>query len=165
MAEPFLGEIRMMGFSYAPKGWAHCDGQSLPVVQNQALYSLLGNHYGGNQSAFNLPDLRGRAPVHQDKTQALGSRGGESAHTLTISELPPHHHAVVVASGTASNEPEGIYIGQGDADYYAEDKLGGGTMDQSTVTEAGGSQPHDNMQPYAVVPFCIALQGIYPQRN
>ncbi|MCP1728643.1 microcystin-dependent protein [Natronospira proteinivora] len=165
MAEPFLGEIRMMGFSFAPRGWAHCDGQSLPVSQNQALYSLLGNQFGGNHTTFNLPDLRGRAPVHQDKNQPLGSQGGESAHTLTVNELPSHRHKVVVASGEKSNDPRNQYIGQADDYYYAGDTPGGGTMDSSTVSAEGSGQPHDNMQPYSVVPFCIALQGIYPTRD
>jgi microcystin-dependent protein len=166
MAEPFLSEIRLMSFAFAPKGWALCNGQMLPINQNQALFSLLGTRYGGNgQTTFALPDLRGRVPIHQGRGHTLGESGGEEAHTLTASEAPPHRHRVragaQVTGGTAA--PAGAYLGGFDNGYRA------GSPDTelhaSTVTSAGGGQPHTNLAPYLGLSFCIALTGIYPSQT
>jgi microcystin-dependent protein len=165
MAEPFLSEIRLMSFVFAPRGWALCNGQLLPINQNQALFSLLGTTFGGDGRVnFALPDLRGRTPIHVGSGHMLGERGGEQAHTLGIAELPEHTHGVA-ASSTAtggSATPAGNYLGGGNNVYQP---AAGGTltaMHAGTVTNTGGSQAHLNMQPYLTLSFCIALQGIFP---
>jgi microcystin-dependent protein len=166
MAEPFLSEIRIMSFVFPPKGWALCDGQLLPINQNQALFSLLGTTYGGNgQTNFALPDLRSRVPIHVGSGHTLGERGGEQAHTLSIAELPTHTHGVNASSSATGgvSTPNGNYLGGGNNVYSA-----GGTsttLQPDTVTSTGGSQPHLNMQPFLVLSFCIALQGIFPSTN
>ena len=166
MAEPFLAEIRLMSFVYAPQGWALCNGQLLPINQNQALFSLLGTTYGGNgQTTFGLPDLRGRVPIHVGAGHTLGERAGEQAHTLSVSEMPTHSHAVNASSIAVggSSSPSGRYLGGGNNVYSS-----GGpttTLLPGTVTDTGGSQAHLNMQPFLVISFCIALQGIFPSTN
>jgi microcystin-dependent protein len=166
MAEPFLSEIRMMSFAFAPKGWALCNGQLLPINQNQALFSLLGTTFGGDGRVnFALPDLRGRTPTHVGSGHTLGERGGEQAHTLSISELPAHTH---VLSGSSSNGTQQIPVGNLFAVtpnqlYHGADSLV--TLAAGTVTNVGGSQAHLNMQPFLTVSFCIALQGIFPSQN
>jgi microcystin-dependent protein len=169
MAEPFLSEIRLMSFSFAPKGWALCNGQLLPINQNQALFSLLGTTFGGDGRVnFALPDLRGRVPVHVGAGHTLGERGGEQAHTLSIAEIPTHTHVaqgVNVAATTA--DPSGAFlavppVGLG-ADYAPPTNLA--AMNPSAVSNAGGSQAHLNMQPFLTLSFCIALQGIFPSPN
>ena len=167
MAEPFLSEIRMMSFVFAPKGWALCNGQLLPINQNQALFSLLGTTYGGDgQVNFALPDLRGRVPIHVGSGHTLGERGGEQAHTLSIAEIPTHTHMVAASSaatgGTAT--PNGSYLGGANNAYRSP---GGSTTSLSpgTVANVGGSQAHLNMQPFLSISFCIALQGIFPSPN
>lgn len=166
MAEPFLGEIRLMSFVYAPTGWALCNGQLLPINTNQALFSLLGTMYGGNGTTnFALPDLRGRVPIHVGHGHVQGERAGEQAHTLTLNELPQHTHQVRASSaatgGTAA--PAGKFLGGGNNVY----RDGGATttLSAETVGNVGGSQAHLNMQPFLTVSFCIALQGIYPSRD
>lgn len=163
MAEPFLSEIRLMSFSFPPRGWALCNGQLLPINQNQGLFSLLGTAFGGDGRVnFGLPDLRGRVPLHVGSGHTLGERGGELAHTLSVSELPAHSH-VVNASTTAtggSATPSGNVLG-GANNVYA----GTGaetTMHPSVIQNVGGSQPHLNTQPFLTISFCIALQGIFP---
>jgi microcystin-dependent protein len=168
MAEPFLSEIRIMSFGFAPRGWALCNGQILPINQNQALFSLLGTMFGGNgQTNFALPNLQGRTPVHVGEGHTLGEAGGEQAHTLSISEIPTHVHAVG-ASTTASGgsaTPNGNYLGGGN-NVYASPNAGGLTaMRPDAITPAGGSQAHPNMQPFLTLSFCIALQGIFPSPN
>jgi microcystin-dependent protein len=163
MAEPFMAEIRLMSFVYAPKGWALCNGQLLPIAQNQALFALLGTTFGGNgQTTFALPDLRGRVPIHVGAGHTLGERGGEQAHTLSISELPTHTHLVNASSSATGGvaTPNGNYLGGADNAWAS----GGGltTMRPDTVTNVGGSQAHLNMQPYLGLSFCIALLGIFP---
>jgi microcystin-dependent protein len=167
MAEPFLAELRIMSFSFPPKGWALCNGQFLPINQNQALFSLLGTTYGGNgQTTFALPDLRGRVPLHMGEGFTLGQAGGETAHTLTASEMTSHIHFVNVSllANNGKATPGGNYLGSGNNAYHAVDnKLT--TLNPETVSMVGGSQPHNNTQPYLTVSFCIALQGIFPSQN
>jgi microcystin-dependent protein len=165
MAEPFLSEIRIMSFNFPPKGWAECNGQLLPINQNQALFALLGTTYGGNgQTTFALPDLRGRTPIHVGPGHILGQQGGEQAHTLTAAEMPTHVHAAVAASDNADNNvPTGRNLAS-TANLYGP-PAGLTTLAPTTVTNVGGSQAHLNMQPFLTLNFCIALQGIFPSRN
>ena len=163
MAEPFLAEIRIMSFNFAPKGWAMCNGQFLPINQNQALFSLLGTVYGGNgQTTFALPDLRARVPIHVGSGHTLGERGGEQAHTLSIAEVPTHQHTLQASSQTG-NTPvptNDVLAANASALYHPAADLT--AMSAPTVTSVGGSQAHLNMQPFLVLSFCIALQGIFP---
>jgi microcystin-dependent protein len=167
MAEPFLGEIRLMSFNFAPKGWALCNGQLLPVNQNQALFSLLGKMYGGDgQVNFGLPDLQARVPVHVGGGLALAERAGEQAHTLSISELPSHPHAL---NGTSSHGTQPVPVGNLLArtapanPYEAPNTLG--AMNAASISNVGGSQAHMNMQPFLAVAFCIALVGLFPSQT
>jgi microcystin-dependent protein len=165
MAEPFLSEIRVMSFNFAPKGWAQCNGQLLPINQNQALFSLLGTVYGGDGRVnFGLPDLRGRTPIHVGDSHTLGERGGEQAHTLSMSEVPTHTH-VMNGSSTAAetNTPTtNAYLGGVANAYGPPTNL---VALNPAVTAVGGSQGHLNMQPYLTLNFCIALQGIFPSQT
>jgi microcystin-dependent protein len=165
MAEPFLSEIRIMSFNFAPKGWAMCNGQLLPINQNQALFSLLGTTYGGNgQTNFALPDLRGRVPIHVDGFHTLGQRAGAESHTVSISEMPQHGHAVQASSSDGdTNLPGGNVLAAAANAHGAAAALT--AVHPATVTSVGGSQPHQNMQPYLTLTFCIALQGIYPSHS
>jgi len=166
MAEPFLSEIRIMSFQFAPKGWALCNGQLLPINQNQALFSLLGTTFGGDGRVnFALPDLRGRAPIHVGSGHTLGERGGEQAHTLSISELPTHTHVLqgTTANGTVINPTNNQLANAQVASYSNPQSLV--AMNASSITNTGGSQAHLNMQPFTTVSFCIALQGIFPSPN
>lgn len=163
MAEPFLSEIRIMSFVFAPKGWALCNGQLLPINQNQALFSLLGTTFGGDGRVnFALPDLRGRTPIHVGGSHTLGERGGEQAHTLSISELPTHTHVLKAsAANSDNNDPTGRLLGGNvPAVYHAATNLV--SLNPGTITNTGGSQAHLNMQPFLTLSFCIALQGIFP---
>lgn len=166
MAEPFLSEIRIMSFEFAPKGWALCNGQLLPINQNQALFSLLGTTFGGDGRVnFALPDYRGRTPIHVGSGHVLGGRGGEPAHTLSISELPTHTHIAQGSSNTgnsqdAANNVLGVVAGR----LYT-DPANATTLHPSTVPNVGGSQAHLNIQPFLTLSFCIALQGIFPSPN
>lgn len=167
MSEPFLGEIRLMSFGFAPRGWAACDGQLLAINQNQALFSILGTTYGGNgQTNFALPNLRGRVPVHTGGGFTLGQLGGEPSHTLTANETPTHSHPWNASSAPAtSGSPANAVLAAsvGAAAFAPPSSLV--AMDPAAVSQAGGSQPHENTQPYLTVSFCIALQGIFPSRN
>ena len=162
MAEPFLSEIRLMSFVFAPKGWALCNGQLLPINQNQALFSLLGTTFGGDGRVnFALPDLRGRTPIHVGSGHTLGEKGGEQAHTLSISELPTHTHVLQGSSTNAgTNSPNGNVFANSTAVYHAATNLI--SLQPSSVTNIGGSQAHLNMQPFLTLSYCIALQGIFP---
>ena len=162
MAEPFLSEIRIMSFVFAPKGWALCNGQLLPINQNQALFSLLGTTFGGDGRVnFALPDVRGRTPIHVGSGHTLGERGGEQAHTLSISELPTHTHSAMAANAAAStNSPSGALLAPSTAVYHPPASLT--SLNAASVTNTGGSQAHLNMQPFLTLSFCIALQGIFP---
>ena len=177
MAEPFLSEIRMMSFVFAPKGWALCNGQFLPINQNQALFSLLGTSFGGDGRVnFALPDLRGRVPIHVGNGHTLGERGGEQAHTLSIAEIPQHTHAVGARNqplgGSESAAPGGALFAPGQVgvagggtaplNLYSAPGNGATALAPDTVSNTGGSQAHLNMMPFLTMSFCIALQGIFP---
>jgi microcystin-dependent protein len=166
MAEPFLSEIRVMSFVFPPKGWALCNGQLLPINQNQALFSLLGTTFGGDGRVnFALPDLRGRTPIHVGSGHTLGERSGAQAHTLSIAELPTHTHVVAASSSATGGDanPTGRFLGGGNNVYHAPASLT--ALNAGTVTNTGGSQAHLNMQPFLTLSFCIALQGIFPSPN
>lgn len=179
MTVPFLAEIRIMAFNFPPKGWATCDGQLLPINQNQGLFSLLGTTYGGDGRVnFGLPDLRARIPINQGAGHTLGERAGENAHTLNIGELSGHNHTVnaiqaAAGSGAGGHTPTTTkYLAQASA-------IGGTTtdvslygtgnpaqsFDPSSINSTGGNQPHENRQPYLGLNFCIALQGIFPSQT
>jgi microcystin-dependent protein len=165
MAEPFLSEIRLFSFEFAPKGWALCNGQLLPINQNQALFSLLGTTYGGDGRVnFALPDLRGRVPIHEGSGHTLGERGGEQAHTLAAAELPEHTHPVNASSanGNQSFAVNSVLAAAGNL-YGGASNLT--TLHPTSVTSVGGSQAHLNMQPFLALNFCIALQGVFPSPN
>ncbi len=167
MAEPFLTEIRLFSFNFPPKGWALCNGQLLPINQNQAVFALLGTTYGGDgRTTFGLPNLQGRVPIHMGATHTLGERGGEQGHTLSIPELPAHTHAAMAspASGTQNVPANDMVLSQRAAEIYRPPS-NLTTMVAGTIANTGGSQAHQNMQPYLVINFSIALQGIFPSQN
>lgn len=164
MATPYLSEIKVMSFGFAPKGWALCNGQLLPINQNQPLFSLLGTTYGGDGRVnFGLPDLQGRAPMHMGSGHTLGERGGEQAHTLSISEICTHTHSWG-ATNTDANVPNPTGNLLGKAALY---NSGGNlvSMYPGVLSNVGGSQAHLNMQPFLTLNFCIALQGIFPSQT
>ena len=169
MAEPFLSEIRLFPFEFAPRGWELCNGRLLPINQNQALFSLLGTTFGGDGRVnFALPDLRSRVPIHVGSGHTMGDRGGESAHTLSIAELPTHAHLGRVNTGNAATpDPSAAYLAAAPSalgtPYGTSSPLA--AMAPQTIGNTGGSQPHLNMQPFLTLSFCIALQGIYPSQN
>lgn len=164
MAEPFLSEIRIMSFVFPPKGWALCNGQLLPINQNQGLFSLLGTTFGGDGRVnFALPDLRGRTPIHVGSGHTLGERGGEQAHTLSIAELPEHTHVLngTSATGTALI-PATNLLAECNLPAYREPDASLVATSSASIANTGGSQAHLNMQPFLTLSFCIALQGIFP---
>ena len=163
MAEPFLAEIRVMSFVFAPKGWALCNGQLLPINQNQALFSLLGTTFGGDGRVnFALPDLRGRTPIHVGSGHTLGERAGEQAHTLSIAEIPTHVHVLQATTLEGDTPiPFGNVLADSPSQLYAA-ASGLTTLGAGSITNTGGSQAHLNMQPFLTLTFCIALQGIFP---
>ena len=166
MAEPFLSEILIMSFAFAPKGWALANGQLLPINQNQALFSLLGTTFGGDGRVnFALPDIRGRTPIHVGAGHTLGEKGGEQAHTISMAEMPQHVHQlnVVNANGTTPQAAGNLLAGANN--MYRTPDASLVTMANGTVTNTGGSQAHQNMQPFLTLSFCIALQGIFPSPN
>jgi microcystin-dependent protein len=182
VSSPFLSEIRIFSFgsNFAPQGWAQCNGQLLPINQNQALFSLLGTTYGGNgQTTFALPNLQGRVPLHVGEGLILGQVGGETAHTLTIGEMPAHNHSLLADATTVgtTNTPgvsgtsvlgrsAGASNPGGSFTVSMYNTAGpGGTLNPAIISNNGGSQAHLNMQPYLTLNFSIALQGIFPSRN
>ncbi|MBY5956813.1 tail fiber protein [Membranicola marinus] len=172
MAEPFLAEIRIVGFNFPPRGWAFCDGQILPINQNQSLYSLLGANYGGDgRTSFALPDLRGRVPIHTGRSNGggdrqLGQKSGEETHTLTENEMPQHTHQLRAVNAENNTPlPNGDHLSQSTPAEFYNAPANLVNLASNTVTFAGGGQAHENMQPYLVVNFCIALQGLFPSRN
>jgi microcystin-dependent protein len=168
MSNPFLAEIRAVAFTFAPRGWAFCNGQVLPIKQNQALFSLLGTTYGGDGiTTFALPDLRARTPLHASATHPLGQAAGASTHTLTVAELPAHAHVATARVQAGDNpSPAGRLWGtQPDAQTYAAGSPTLVAMSPQAVTPAGGGQPHENTSPYLALNFVIALQGIFPSRS
>jgi microcystin-dependent protein len=185
MGQPYVGELKIVSWNFPPKGWALCNGQSLAIAQNQALFSLLGTTFGGNGvTTFLLPDLRGRGPLHAGtmpggSTYIPGQRAGESSHTLLVSELPLHPHTAsgnntVDAASNTNTATSSTSLGQSIGTpptgvAFTANMYGSGTptvaLAPQTIVPAGGSQPHDNMQPYTVLNYIIALVGVFPSRN
>lgn len=169
MGTPYMSEIRIISWNYSPKGWAFCNGQFLPINQNQALFSLLGTTYGGNgQTTFALPDLRGRTPIHVGAGFTQGQAGGQEFHTVTISEMPAHNHFLQASSTSADANPPDptgkILCSTNPAQGYGNfSNLA--TLSPQTITNVGGSQAHENRQPFLVLNFIIALQGAFPSQN
>lgn len=169
--EPLLGAIKWVAFDFAPRGWALCNGQLLPISPNHALFSLLGIKYGGDgRTTFALPDLRGRTPigwVAGNDPYALGAKVGAEAHTLTVAELPRHTHFVGVSDGRAvSNDPgPATPVQAGGSRAFVDREIAEENMSPAAVSSVGGGQPHDNMQPYLTLNAVIALDGIYPGRS
>jgi microcystin-dependent protein len=166
VTEPFIGEIRMMSFAFAPRGWAQCNGALLPINQNQALFSVLGTTYGGDGRVnFGLPNLQGRTPIHVGNGHTMGETGGETAHTLTMNEVPNHgHNAQASSANGAAIGPFGALLAQRASQVYHA-PTNPVAMNAESITTAGGGQPHENMQPYLTISFCIALQGIFPSQT
>lgn len=169
MSNPFLAEIRIVPFNFAPKGWALCDGQVMAISQNTALFSLLGTTYGGDgQSNFALPDLQGRAPMHAGQgpgltDRMLGEQAGEDTVTLLTSEMPSHSHTFTAATAAATEpDPEGAVLATSGSQAYG---TGSAVAMADAISTAGGGQPHENMQPYLTLNFVIALSGVFPARS
>ena len=173
MSEPFLAEVRIVGFNFAPRGWAFCDGQILPINQNQSLYSLLGTTYGGDgRTSFALPDLRGRTPIHVGRSNGgdshqLGSKSGEETHTLSANEMPQHTHSFNASrdQGATDIPQAGQVLARSARDVYRDQVTSLTPLIPAAITNTGGGQAHENMQPYLALNFCIALQGLFPSRN
>ncbi|MCP4220812.1 MAG: phage tail protein [bacterium] len=197
MSEPFIGAIHMYGFNFAPRGWALCDGQLLPIDQNSALFALLGTIYGGDgRSTVGLPDLRSRVPIHQGRGPGLyqrdiGSRGGSEIETLTVPQMPSHNHSATIGpmdfstvgaslncntAEATTDAPAGNTLANGNRKTYVSDapndsmnpssiELSGSATGSVSVNDNGGSQPHNNMQPFLTINFCIALVGLFPPRQ
>lgn len=168
MTEPYLAEIRIFGFKFAPRNWAQCNGEILPIEQNQALFSLLGTTYGGDgRTDFALPDLRGRTPMHVGSSggdnHPLGEKEGAETVTLSLDQMPSHTHTIV-ASSDAPNQNTGVNTYLAAANIWAEPgELV--SMEEGTFQSSGSGQPYDNMQPYITLNYCIALEGTFPPRN
>lgn len=175
MSDPFLGEVRMFGFNFPPRGWAACNGQLMPINQNQALFSLLGTTYGGNgQTTFGLPNLQGRAPLDAGQGpglsgRVLGGTGGQANVNLSTAQLPAHAHsnAAFTSAGNQNSPVNNVCatarVQRQTANLYAS--TDGATMNANALAATGGGQPHNNLPPYLVLNFCIALQGVFPSRN
>jgi microcystin-dependent protein len=165
MSEPFLSEIKIVSFNFAPKGWALCNGQLLPINQNQALFSLLGTTYGGDGRVnFALPNLQGRIPIHFGSGHILGEVGGEENHTLIASEMPAHTHTFSASNATPNQGTPAGNMWASNSGAYSSASTDS-SMNPASISSAGGSQPHANLQPFLVLNFIIALQGIFPSRN
>jgi microcystin-dependent protein len=181
MSTPFMGQIEIFSFNFAPKGWMQCNGQQLPINQNQALFSLLGTTYGGNgQTTFALPDMRSRIPISFGQN-LLGQTGGQEAHTVTLNEMPAHTHQMMADGTTAATSNTGSPGSAGStvlgnsggkqnpggpfAVSIYSNGAPGGTLAPGVISNVGGNQPHTNLQPYLTLNFCIALQGIFPSHS
>src|ERR1700719_980439 len=169
MSEPFLSEIRIISFGFPPRGWALCNGQLVPINQNQALFSLLGTTYGGDGRVnFGLPNLQGMTPMHMGNSHTLGERGGEQAHTLSISEIPTHVHTAQASLETTNNlvdQPANNILASPAVQLYCSTLTNLTSLLPATIASVGGSQAHLNMQPFLTLSFCIALQGIFPSQT
>jgi microcystin-dependent protein len=168
MSEPFLSEIKIVSFNFPPKGWALCNGQFLPINQNQALFALLGTTYGGNgQTTFALPNLRGRVPIHFSTSHNLGESAGSTSVTVNIQQTPTHLHALQAVNANATGNTPGntMLFANSTASQAYQPAANLTPMAASAVSSVGGSQPHNNMMPYLTLNFIIALQGIFPSRN
>lgn len=166
MAEPFLSEIRIFSFNFAPRGWAQCNGQFLPINQNQALFALLGTTYGGNgQTHFALPDLRGRVSMHVGQGLSLGGRDGQESHTLVLSEMPAHTHQVRGSADGPTATPPTNNFWASNTGFTPYGTVGNTAMSAQPVSNVGGSQPHENRAPYLTLNYCIALTGVFPSQN
>lgn len=168
MSDPFIGEIRIFGGNFAPVGWALCQGQLLPISQNDALFALIGTTYGGDgQQTFALPDLRSRVPLHQGAGYVLGQMAGEESVTLTTNQIPSHSHAPQASSATGSSTSPGgnVYAAAPAGVNWYSSAAPSAAMAPNMVGPSGGSQPHDNMIPFLAMNFIIALQGIFPSQN
>jgi len=170
MSQPFLAEVKIFGFNFPPRGWSFCDGQIIPINQNQSLFSLLGTTYGGDgRTTFALPELRGRTPMSTGSngglTLALGQKAGEEAHALNVAETPTHSHQAIATNSTGdSNQPTNKLLATvGSALYGPPTSLT--PLASTAVKNIGGGQGHNNMAPYLTVNFCIAVQGLFPSRN
>lgn len=168
MADPFIGELRLMAFGFAPRNWIECNGQIMPIQQWQALYSLVGNFYGGDGvRTFGIPNLQGRAPLGFDNQYPIGSQPGEAAHTLLATEVPPHNHSFnAVMNAATTNSPSGGFFASVDPfslkAYASAENLV--SMNDAMLSSAGGNQAHPNQQPYLVMNWCISMTGIFPRR-
>ncbi len=166
MSEPFLSEIKIVSFNFPPKGWALCNGQLLPINQNQALFALLGTRYGGNgQTNFALPNLRGRLPIHVGNGHTLGEVAGSTSVTVNIQQLPQHIHLMQATSNAAAGDDASNNVLAEAGQFVYAAFSAGAAMGPQSITSVGGSQPHNNMMPYLVLNFIIALQGIFPSQN
>jgi microcystin-dependent protein len=164
MGTPFIGEIRMFGGNFAPRGWAFCNGQLLSIAENSALFSLIGTTYGGDgQTTFALPDLQCRIPMHQGNSHIIGEKSGSESVTLTTNQIAVHNHSVLTSTQAATNSPQGAAFGANGLSVY---RAGPPSAQMAAVVSlGGGSQPHDNMMPFLVISFIISLEGIFPSQN
>ena len=166
MGTPFMGEIKIISWNFAPKGWAFCNGQLLPINQNQALFAILGTTYGGDGRVnFGLPNLQGRIPIHFGDGFVLGERAGELSHTIVNSEMPQHTHVPLAGTNADQSSPVGNFWGSGAQQVYASSSSNNTAMSPTAVSNIGGSQAHENMPPYLVLNFIIALVGVFPVQN
>jgi microcystin-dependent protein len=166
MSEPYIGEIRMVGFNFAPAGWAFCDGRLLPIAENDALFTLIGTTYGGDgQTTFALPDLRGRLPLHQGNSHTIGESAGTESVTLTLNQLPQHNHPALAQSenGNQGSPANGVWAGSTLLQYTTNNA--NAAMNPTLVGQSGGSQPHDNMMPFLTISFIISLYGVFPTQS
>jgi len=172
MSDPFLAEIRIVGFNFAPRGWAQCDGQLLPINQNQALFSLVGTIYGGDgRTTFALPDLRGRTPIHfgTGTYNRIGTKAGEENHILNLIEIPQHKHQFQIENSAGGNStPDALGViskSKNELRFVDNENVNTAAMSPSIIGNSGGTQGHNNMQPYQVLNYVIALQGVFPSRS
>ena len=165
MSEPFLGQLMLASFNFAPRGYQMANGQLMAINQNQALFAVLGTVFGGDGiRTFALPNLQGRVPVHRGNGFTVGEVGGEESHTIASAETPVHTHTVTAISTANAAEPAGAFLGGNGAAAF-NTLTNTVTLNQSSIANAGGSQPHENRQPYLVMTWVIALQGIFPSQN